>query len=116
MKLKTLHFENRSFRQDRPSEISFEISGRTLCFSSKIDLFITIAPEAFLSNYLNIAPNCAQRGNILCNIMLKCFLPCERNFPPLEMDIVLTIAPKRPQARAARKCFEMSLNNHSFFV
>ena len=59
---KTLHFEIRSFCQDRPPEISFEISARTWCYSSKIDLFITIAPEKFRSKYLNIAPNCAQRG------------------------------------------------------
>ena len=68
--LKTLHFENRSFRQDQPPEISFEYQGARDAILRK-----SIAPEKFHSKYLNIAPNCAQRGNF--SYMLKCFLPCE---------------------------------------
>ena len=62
---KTLHVGKSNLSSISPKEISFEISGRTWCYSSKIDLFITIAPEKFRSKYLNIAPNCVQRGNLL---------------------------------------------------
>ena len=55
--------EKKLFVKIAPPNISFEISGRTWCYSSKIDLFITISPEIFGSKYLNITPNCAQRGN-----------------------------------------------------
>ena len=108
--LKTLHFEKYILSSRSPPEISFEISGRTWCYSSKIDLLITIASEKFRSKYLNIAPNCAQCGNFL--YMLICFLPYERIFFIQKWTSVLT----SPQARAALKCFEIALNNHSFFV
>ena len=83
-------------------EISFEISGRTWCYSSKIDLFITIAPEKFRSKYLNIAPNCAQRGK--CLYMLKCFLPCERIFPLWKWTFFLTSPPSARSAKIFLKC------------
>ena len=106
---KTLHFENWSFGQDRPPDISFEISGRTCCYSSEIDLFNTIASEILLSKYLNIAPNCAHRGTFLSN-MLKCFLQCDWTyFPHSGNGHFLNIAPKRVQRGIFWRCWTVFL-------
>ena len=72
--------------------------------------FITIAPENFRSKYLNIAPNCAQRGKLL--YVRKCFLQCERIFPLWKWTFFLT---SPPSARSA-EIFEMSLKSHSFYI
>ena len=61
-----LFFENRSFHHDRP--------------------------EKFRSKYLNIAPNCAQRGKCL---YVEMFPTMWTYFPSLERNMFLNIAPKQ---------------------
>ena len=76
-------------------------------------LFITIAPEKCRSKYLNIAPNCAQRGK--CLYMLKCFLPCERIVLRWKWTFFLTSPPSARRAEmfwnAVEKSFILRLHD-----
>ena len=77
-------------------EISIKISGRTLLYHLKIDLFIQIAPQKFCLKYLNIAPKRVQRRKFLK--MLKICPTYHVNaFSSSGHGHFFNIAPKRAQ-------------------
>ena len=75
---KTLHFENRSFRQDRPQKFRLKYQGARDVILRKSIFSSRSPPRNFVLNISTSPPTARSAENFY---MLKCFLPCERIFP-----------------------------------
>ena len=105
MNLKNITLWKSIFSSRSPPEISFEISGRTWCYSSKIDFFITIAPRNFVLNISTSPPTARSAENVyICwNVSFLWTY-----FPSLERAFFLTSPPSARSAELFLNVIEQS--------
>ena len=98
---KTLHFGTRSFRQDRPQKFRLKYQGTRDVILRK-SIFSSRSPPRNSVRNISTSPPTARSAE---NVFICWNVSYNVNvFSSLEMDIFLTIAPKREQRGNVLKC------------